>query len=375
MNYRVRVLAILAAFTVLGGCASGPPVTPQPPLVASERSRPGASDGATLYVAEYSAKSLPSIAQYRIDDGSLVRRIVVGEYGIGALAVDRSGTLYIIENSYSHDRYRDRLVEYAPGATKPARTIVKDQWQPIAMLFNGAGDLYVLDRTSKLREFKPGATQAYEVVTDGLDDPTSMTIDPNGTVYVANAVAKKHSWGSVTVYAGGRHLVATIVDQILAPSGVALDGRGTLYVADPIGYGAPDYRSIAQYSTVDGRFLRTTTVTQNPNAQMSPGLAADSSGKIYTHLGGCFEIVGGPAHCVNKVIVYPPGATTPSRVYELGKGEAFLGLRLDPAANMYLAVCRRTPGAGCTVRVYGKGKSPRTILRVPQTLGAMAIAP
>jgi sugar lactone lactonase YvrE len=328
-----------------------------------------------LYAAEYSTNGTPSIAQYRLDDGTLVRRIAIGEYRIDEIAVDRHGTVYAIEERDNQERRHFRVAEYAPGGLVPARTIEKGNWQPDAMLFNGRGDLYVLDRTSKIHEFKPGASESYAVVTDGLQFPTAMTRDPNGKLYVANATSTVHSWGSITAYASGRRLVGTIADRVLAPDGVALDGRGTLYVTDPIGYGSPDNPSIAQYATSDGHFIRSVTVTKDHTAFMSPGLAADSAGNIYTHIGGCVTIVGGPTHCVDSIFEFPPTATVPSHVYDIAKGEAFSSIAFDRAAGMYLAVCSGTKAA-CAIRAYAPGEPPRTLLRTPdRTIGAITIAP
>jgi hypothetical protein len=374
----MKTAAVLAALVLLAGCSTTATSSTPPALRANVPGRADSGTDATLFAVEFSSAGGESIVEYRLADATVVRRIQAGVRGVVSIAVDRAGTLYALEESTVHDFLHFRLMEYARGATQPARTIQRGKWQPFVMGFNNDGDLYVLDRNSKVWEFKLGAIDPYYVLVDGLDVPTAMTIGANGTLFVADGLStgSVSNKGKVTVYAGGRRLIATIQENILAPYGVALDGRGTLYVADPIGTALPGgLPAIAQYAAGDDRFLRSVTVTQSTYAVLNRGLGADSLGNIYVSYGGCIAS-SRTKRCAAGVNVYPPSATKASRMLLPPKGATFGNIAFGREGNMYLVVCASQPPA-CAFRVYPPGGKPwRALFRVPNmTIGAIAAAP
>jgi hypothetical protein len=374
----MKIATLFAALMLLAGCSTTTSDSRPPMLRASIPGRADAGTDSTLFAVEFTSTGGESIVEYKLAGGPPARRIREGVRGVVSIAVDRAGTLYALEESTVHDFRHYRLVEYARGATQPVRTIQRGRWQPVVMAFNNDGDLYVLDRNSKVWQFKPGAIDPYYVLVDGLDVPTAMTIGADGTLFVADGLStgSVSNKGAVTVYAGGRRLIATIQENVLSPFGVALDGRGTLYVSDPIGTAPPGgLPTIAQYDAGNDDFLRSVTVTQSTYAVLNRGLGADSLGNIYASYGGCIAS-SRAKRCAAGVNVYPPSATKPSRILLPPKGAAFGSIAFGQGGNMYLVVCATQPPA-CEVRAYPRdGKPWHTPFRVPNTtIGPIAPAP
>ena len=159
------------------------------------------------------------------------------------------------------------------------------------------------------------------------------------------------------------------------PDGIALDSAGNLYIADTANNRILYYPAGSATATrVYGQGGSFTSNTANnggisANSLSGPlGLALDSSGNLYA-----------TDFSNNRVLYYPAGSTTATRVY--GQGGSFtsntvnnggvsanslnspIGLALDSSGNLYIAdnanfrVLYYAAGSTTATRVYGQGGS------------------
>lgn len=231
-----------------------------------------AVDGAgTLYLADNKGRLLKSSnlgRDWLVVEGGLPA------YGIRALVVDASGTLYV--GTYS-------------GAFKSADG--GGTWQALAGLANvavsqlfldGRGALYaVADAETQSKLFKKSSDgDAWIDVSNGLgrfysDSIYAITMDPNGTLYLGmentgvTGVFKSSNAGASWVPVKN-NLIASPTTFDASAFAVAVDSRGTLYVATHQGLFKSDNGGDSWAPLNDGL-----------NGTFVIALVADSYGAVY----------------------------------------------------------------------------------------------
>jgi sugar lactone lactonase YvrE len=310
---------------------------------------------------------------------------------LAGLAFDPSGNLYVADAS------NNRVLFYPAGSTTATRVYgqngsftsntqnnggvsANSLWEPLAVALDGGGNLYVADdNNSRVLFFPAGSTTATRVYgqsgsftsntqnnggvsANSLWGPSAVALDGGGNLYVADNVNSRvlfYPSGSTTatrVYGqNGSFTTGTAnnggvsANSLNQPTGLALDSSGDLYVADNLNNRVLFYpynsTTATQVYGQGGSF--TSNLANNggvsANSLNSPlALTVDSSGDLY--------IADRPN---NRVLFYPFGGTTATRVY--GQGASFtgatannggisanslnepIGVALDPSGNLYVS--------------------------------------
>ena len=202
--------------------------------------------------------------------------------------------LYVAINPKSGDVYLTSRVmgavyvyaadgSYKSTFTPPASIGV---WQPLAIAFDAAGDLYVADVGSdfqKVHVFGPDGSWLRDLGSQGLFQfPNGIAVDANGYVYVSS-----NGTGQLVVFDKTGTQVGlinrgTADGELGMPRGVAIDGKGRIFVVDAVGQGVQMFQVVAQgqtapkYLTRFGHEGTTEGAFEYPN-----GVALDGRGRIY----------------------------------------------------------------------------------------------
>jgi len=223
------------------------------------------------------------------------------------------------------------------------------------------------------------------ISANSVNSPQGIMLDGSGNLYAAdtgNSRLLLYPSGSTTatrVYGQLGNFTTNIqndggisANSLVAPYAVALDSNGNLYVADSYNNRVLFYPAGSTTATrVYGQFGSFTTNTPNnggvsaSSLNLPQGVALDSSGNLY---------VGDFGN--NRVLFYPAGSTTATRVY--GQGGSFTtntankggisanslyqpqGFAMDSSGNLYVAdygnsrVLFYPAGSTTATRVYGQ---------------------
>ncbi|HXM06965.1 MAG TPA: hypothetical protein VN936_05850 [Candidatus Acidoferrum sp.] len=157
--------------------------------------------------------------------------------------------------------------------------------------------------------FAPGQTQPLRVITDKVWFVNSLPFDSNGNLYVFGSPLDK----SIRVYPpGATKPVRKITIGIESPLFLAMDPNNNLYLSEqsptrtvvyPYGQSRPSYK-IREFGFQ---------------------LLFDSKGYLYMSNNG-------------NIYEYPPGATEPSEVLNLGAGYTLTQIALDSNDDLYASV-------------------------------------
>jgi sugar lactone lactonase YvrE len=198
--------------------------------------------------------------------------------------------------------------------------------------------------------FPPGQEQPSLTITKGVKGPTAIAVDASGTVYVANGYA-----GNVNVYAhGAKSPIRTLRGHFIEVTSLAFDASGNVYVGD---------RGKQQY----GVRSKTAKVVVYPPGSSTPSriirsgiqgpvaLRFDTLGNLY--VGNVF--VNSQPQAIGYVAVYAPGGSKP--LYSTGPVDTYETLMgLDSQNNLYVGAS----SAKGVVLVYPQG-SAKPSLRIP----------
>ena len=265
------------------------------------------------------------------------RRIVRDTYDPWAIAVDTSGTVYVL-NLFSS------ITEFASGNRHASRRV--ELYGAFAVALDGFGNLYVdqcisciptlmrrrhSDVQDAILVYAPGQKKPLRTITQGIHEPVAMAVDAAGNIYVGNAGSgQQHA--SITEYAAGSTSVSRkITSGLKWPGRLAVDGSGDLFVAD---YGT----RVIEYGPNSSRRLRTLTHgIAGPNA-----FVIDPAGTLYV------GNTGDPSGS-GWISVYAPGSSSPA--YKISNGiNDPVALALDGDDNLYVA--NRAYGHQGSVTVY-----------------------
>jgi sugar lactone lactonase YvrE len=236
----------------------------------------------------YAISGYFDVAVFAPRSRSFVRTITDGVFEPLAIAVDRSGNLYVANG---HNGYKGNIAIYPPGSETPSRTITEDVYDPESLAFDSAGNLYVGNGlyVDEVTVYSPSGT-LLRTITDGVRDPQSIAVDARDDLFVANT--DEGEGRTVTVYAPGTtQLVQTITDGIDGPQTLAVDSAGRLYVANNANGTA------TEYSAKTRKLLRTIS----KKVRHPWGLAVDSADTLY--LASFLPTA--------RIGIYPPGHVLP----------------------------------------------------------------
>ncbi len=146
---------------------------------------------------------------------------------------------------YVSDYTASNVYVYSTGSTPTLiRTLTTNINNPERIAVDSSGTLYVVNNTDgEIVEYPAGATTPSKMFYSGFAHPFGIAVAPDGTVYVSSGqTASPHG---VNAFAPGSttvtRTVGTDIDTTFGVEGVALDSTGNLYVVGflPSGSGAP----------------------------------------------------------------------------------------------------------------------------------------
>ena len=151
------------------------------------------------------------------------------------MAIDGAGRIYTADGNDHYVACTTISADNLSATTKELGVVDKygDQWDPVALAFDRAGNLYVADlsgafggKNGCVFEFAPGATTP-EATFTGLDEPQALAFDANDNLYVAN-------WGNSTVseFTSGSTTPTGTFSNLDSPAALTFDDRGNLLVAN-----------------------------------------------------------------------------------------------------------------------------------------------
>jgi hypothetical protein len=200
-------------------------------VITAEISSPNGDcvDGTgTLYVGSDPGSGPGWISEYAPGKTKPFKTITDGLDGPALCTIDGQGNLWVTNNGGAAN-----VTEYLKGSTKPHMTITKGLIYPIGIAIDHDGNLYVgnhvLYGTTNVQVYPPGSKSPTRTITDGVVWPTGITVDANNTLYVANDSPPCN----VEEYrAGQSHPYRAITDKIDGPNGLSVGKNGWLYVSN-----------------------------------------------------------------------------------------------------------------------------------------------
>jgi hypothetical protein len=174
-----------------------------------------------------------SINVYEAGTTKLLRVINHGIYSPSALAFDTDGNLYVLNRR----KYgaKTAVLVYAPGASKPSRSLPQPYTDISAIALDPSNHLFVvrspISGASSVVEYKAASKHILRTITNGVQSPQAIAFDSSGTLYVSNAPYSSLGW--VSVYAPGDSAPSyRITSGINDPQLLAVDAEGNLYVGN-----------------------------------------------------------------------------------------------------------------------------------------------
>lgn len=287
---------------------------------------------------------------------------------------------------------------YAGGQNVPVATIQNGVTNPQALVFDGAGDLFVASQTGNVNEYAAPYSGLPASIAIGINHPQALALDARGDLFVANGSGSNTVTEYAPPYGGGP--VATISNGIGDPVSLGIDASGNLFVADqasntvtqyaPPYAGVPTTLSTGLYGpnslAIDGHgnlFVSNLNSTPASVVEFSPPFSS-ASAPVATITNGVNEqgaIAVGPSSSLfvpnqgsNTVTQYlPPYAGPPTSI---GGGQNQpVALAVDAAGNLYVANYGNNsvtqyapPYAGVSWVTYSNGvSSPQALALSPPT--------
>ncbi len=183
-----------------------------------------------------------------LPSAKLQNQIMDGIQCPGYVAVDRLGNLFV------RNQGRFTIERYAPGASKPSRTLPSRGSQSWQMALDRSGNLYALDTghtTASIAKYTPSSQAPALELVDGVTKPMDI-VAADDTIYVRDTKAVGYSdaksskarvppFGALSEYDGrtGKKLRSVRVDNRLwyfagpFTSALGIDERNRLYLLQP----------------------------------------------------------------------------------------------------------------------------------------------
>jgi hypothetical protein len=217
--------------------------------------------------------------------------MTTGLEGIGGLAVDRAGELYVASSS------AEAIDVFAPGASgniAPSRVLQGPDTgiaYPLGVALDSSGRVYVSNyAANSITVYAPGASgdapPLYTIAgaDTGLSGPWGITID-GGDIWVANSAANTldaYTPPHVSVPGSSVDAVPVITispqaNSLDAPAGLGQNAAGDLLVANQFGSGG----SVSQFAHGLTGGAPAPILTINAGLQLPKAVDTDTSGNIY----------------------------------------------------------------------------------------------
>jgi hypothetical protein len=294
---------------------------------------------------------------------------------------------------------------YVNGQASPLATVQNGVSSPQALIFDGAGDLFVANQTGTVTAYAPPFNQmpvsiangvsrpqalgldargdlfvangngsntvtmysapyggaASVTISSGVDDPVSLAVDSSSNLFVVNAAAN-----TVTEYAPPYTGAPTTISKGLnTPSSLALDGRGNLFVANLNSTPSSVVEYLAPFSSQSAPVA---TITNGVNEQ---GSIAVTSANLFVPNQGANTVTEYTAPYSNAPVTIVGGQSQP------------IALAVDALGNLYVANYGNNtvteyaaPYAGGSWSTLVSGISAPTALALsPATAGGATLLP
>jgi DNA-binding beta-propeller fold protein YncE len=190
---------------------------------------------------------------------------------------------------WTTDRFNGAVAVYSAAGSFERifdQGVVRQYWQPLAIAFDKAGDLFIADVSSPnavIDVFDPeGKFIRAFGQNDSLDHPNGIAIATNGDVYVADT-----GNGQLIVYDGSGTKIGVVgrgvgTGDLGMPVGVAFDDQGRVAVVDSAAGTVQVYAPMAAGDTRPA-YLGSFAEDGSADAQLKfpNGLAADGRGRLF----------------------------------------------------------------------------------------------
>ena len=294
---------------------------------------------------------------------------------------------------------------YVNGQPLPLAVVQSAVTSPQALVFDGAGDLFVANQPGTVTIYAPPYNQSAVTIANGINHPQSLAVDAHGDLFVANG----NGSNTVTVYSppyggGPTAAIATGVDD---PVNLALDSNANLFVvnaaANTVTEYAPPYTgtpttiskglNTPSSLALDGHgnlFVANLNSTPNSVVEYSPPFSSSSAPVAVVTNGvneqGSIALISSnlfvPNQGANTVTEYTsPYTGTPTTI--VGGQSQPVALAIDSAGNLYVAnygnntVTEYTPpyAPGAWATVSTGINAPLALALSPATSGGPALLP
>lgn len=223
----------------------------------------------------------------------------------GAVAVDRSGNLYVADTGGG------RVLELTAGAASANQLQVSGLARPTGVAVDGVGNLYISSAGNNLLlKLAAGSTSATQLPVPGLKDPRALAVNSVGDLYFIDDADQVQK-----LPAGSASTIPMPFTGLSRPAGVAVDAGGSVYVAD-----SGNNRVLKLAADGSGQTTLPLADLANPT-----GLATDAAGDLYVADTGHNRVVRLAAGSSTVTVVSSSGLNAPS------------GLTVDAAGDVVVA--------------------------------------
>lgn len=180
-----------------------------------------------MYVSEEGASD---VLIYAETGGAPVGTITAGVTDPYGLYIDKSGRLYV-SNQESPCGPGGSVTVYRPGALYPSATYTEDLGRPLYAIVDGAGDLFVGNGNGasdggSIVEFKPGSTHVFQILQTPGTEVDGMDFDLQGDLYASYRTGS--GLGSIEEFAPGSTSGQVLGMSLNQPQGLVVDNGGTI---------------------------------------------------------------------------------------------------------------------------------------------------
>lgn len=298
MVHLTRIFAVFAASAALCACAGTRSATP--PLPASDpalQARNATGLPAVVFVNDFKTGAISELSA--ADLGARpIAKITEGLHGPEGMAVDSSGTLYVVNNAAGS------VAEFHAGQTSPFTSITAGLSHPEQIALAADGTIAVSnngnqEKRASLVIFDKGSAAPTRTVRIPLDGNlvvflNGVAIDANDDVFIA---VRRYPKGPNAIYEVASGTSALVTTGILFGTLGGFDSAGNLYV----GY----TQAIASYapgSASATRVIKKGTVSVGLFTVLPDGTLYVPNEEHY--------VEGLPAR--GNVVEYAPGASAPT---------------------------------------------------------------